>query len=442
MEHSTALPLGLKLREYKILKVLGHGAFGITYLAVDKNLNKMVAIKEYFPNDLAVRIDYCQVAPKTLHDTKDYNWGLQQFLNEAKILATFDHPNIVKVHRFFKMNSTAYFVMDYAVGRSLGEAIAEIETNNEEISEQDVKQLLFPLIDALKIIHDKGCLHRDIKPANIYVRDSDSQPMLLGFGAARFSVGQHSKSISAILTPGYAPVEQYQSSMENQGPWTDIYALAATIYKLLTGQIPVDAFTRYVAISDKNQDALPSIQQISKGQFSTSFLNAIVYGLNIQKEKRPQSALEWQEAFKKNLSPKTGKQFEVYEHPVSGYQAVKKGFSWPLFISGLLLFLPIILLIILGIKKMWLHILAVIITTIVSVIIGEVFIESVLLGEVLISGSDIMFYAIALILAILYGFFGNKWHASSLVKKGYTLVDIVKSQNAETAVAIAVRNNM
>lgn len=437
-EHSIFLPLGLKIGEYKILKVLGHGAFGITYLAIDKNLNTKVAIKEYFPSELAVRGRYCKVRPKTLNDTEDYNWGLQQFLNEAKILATFDHPNIIKVHRFFKMHSTAYFVMQYSSGRSLLEALREIEENNETITEQEVKQLLFPLIDALDIIHSKNCLHRDIKPANIFIRDSDNQPILLDFGAARFSLGQHSKSISSILTPGYAPVEQYQTSMENQGPWTDIYALSATMYRLVTGKVPIDAFSRYASITEKKQDVMPSIYQTSNGVFSKPFLKALMYGLNIQKDKRPQSAMEWKASFtsmqKTEDEPAsqlmtTKKQFEVYKHPISGYKAVKKGFSWGMFFSGF--FFPIILMIVLGVKKMWIHISAIFLTLLTTSIIVPDNDEGIIITLL-----------VTTTISLLYGFKGNKWYAKNLINKGYKLQDTIKAPNPEAATALVVGNKI
>ena len=450
MEHTTALPLGLKMGEYKILSVLGHGGFGITYLAIDKNLNKYVAIKEYFPNDIVVRGSYYEVLPKTSVDAEDYQWGLQQFLNEAKTLATFDHPNIVKVFRFFCMNKTAYFVMEYTPGRSLEEAIKEIEDEHETIYEEDVKQLLFPLLDALNVIHGKSCYHRDIKPANIYIRDDNSKPILLDFGAARFSLGQHSKSISAIVTIGYAPVEQYQSSMKNQGPWTDIYGLAATMYRLVTGITPTCAFTRYSSIAEGQQDSLPSIYQASNGNFSQPFLNTLMYGLNIKKDQRPQSALEWKSTFsstrppqpppqppedeKGNFSPPPNpdsnpldvseKHFSVYDHPVFGYKAVKKGFSWAMFFAGLLI--PLILMIILGIKKMWWH---------VAGVFGAIMVSA-------FTGEEIVIYITGIIISFIYGFVGNEWYASLLKRKGYKLLGTVNAPNPETAISIAVKNKI
>lgn len=454
MEHSTALPLGLRMGEYKILKVLGHGGFGITYLAVDKNLNKNVAIKEYFPNDLAVRGQYLEVMAKTSADQDSYQWGLQQFLNEAKTLATFDHPNIIKVLRFFEMNATAYFVMEYTSGRSLSEALIEIEQDHETVSEEEVKQLFFPLLDALKVVHSKNCLHRDIKPANIYIRDDNSQPVLLDFGAARFSLGQHSKSISAIVTPGYAPVEQYQSSMENQGAWTDIYGLAATMYRLVTGRVPVDAFSRYSALNDSQKDALPSIYQTSNGTFSPPFLTAIMFGLNIQRDQRPQSASEWKAHFSSvahpaqsrpvavkatsefkpepvvSVLPNTatttlGKVFEVYSHPTFGYKAVKKGFSWSFFLAGALI--PLVLLVLLGIKHMWWHVVGIV---------------AAFIGFALFSEDELLAFLLAFAVGLLYGFQGNEWYVFLLKNKGYHLFTAIHAPNPDAAISLALKDKM
>lgn len=447
MSHTPALPLGLKMKEYKIVKVLGHGGFGITYLAVDKNLsspkrNVFVAIKEYFPNSIVVRGHNYEVLPQTIQDAEDYKWGLEQFLKEAKTLATFNHPNIIKVLRFFEMNNTAYFVMEYASGVSLSKALKEMEVENENIPEEDIRSLLFPLLDALKVIHDEGCLHRDIKPANIYIRDHDSQPVLLDFGAARFSLGQYSKSISTIITPGYAPVEQYQTSMKNQGAWTDIYALAATIYRIVAGTVPTDAFTRYSAVNEGNKDALPPVEKVARGKFSPVFLKALMYGLNIEKDQRPQTALEWKAVFdsEKIPNPKPnpkplpikGKSFEVYENPNPslGYRAVKDGFSWPMFFAGILL--PLILIVVLGVKKMWWHMISVIG---VYIVYGFVSLE---MGK----GSDIIAIGLGVIVSLLYGFKGNYWYATLLRKKGYNLFDTVSSPNPEAAISVAVRKKI
>jgi len=446
MSYSTALPPGLMVGEYKILKELGHGTFGITYLAINKTLDLKVAIKEYFPNAIAVRGEYCEVLPKSQADREDYNWGLQQFLSEAKTLATFDHPNIVKVHRYFELHSTAYFVMSYTPGRSLGDALKEIEEKGESITEEDVELLLFPLFGALKLIHSKGCLHRDIKPDNIYLRDDNSQPMLLDFGAARFSLGQHSKSISTILTPGYAPVEQYQSSAADQGPWTDIYALAATMYRTITGKVPPDAFDRFNAIADTNKDSLPSIYQTSNGKFSTQFLTALMYGLHIRKEQRPQTAMEWKGVFfggkiisdnnTKNSNSKSskitidlvqGKSFDVLEHPVLSHKAVKKGFSWGMFFAGFVF--TIILVIVLGVKKMWGHMIGVFV-----ILLSTVFLTP--------TGEEGFFITVAIttVISILYGIKGNEWLLNSLISRGYNRIETVSSPNPEAAVAIAVKN--
>lgn len=220
-----ALPPGFLLEEYEIEAVLGHGGFGVTYLARDLNLGTPLAIKEYLPSDLALREDGTTVHPKSEADREEYRWGLERFLGEAQTLTRFEHPNIVSVLRFFEANGTAYLVMAYQKGDSLSDILRQ----KGRLDETEVMGILGPLLDGLAEVHKAGFLHRDIKPGNIYIR-ADGSPLLLDFGAARQALGHRSKSLTAIVTAGFAPQEQYFSG-GNQGPWTDIYALAAVLYR-------------------------------------------------------------------------------------------------------------------------------------------------------------------------------------------------------------------
>ena len=242
-----ALPLRTVLNgQFLVGRVLGKpGGFGITYLAWDQMLQATVAIKEYLPRELAVRAqDSRTLHPHSHEETDLFRYGLEQFLNEARTLAQLDHPNLVRVRQFFEANGTAYLVMDYYRGCSLAE---HLETQpNSRMSESDALALMQPILDGLRAVHAKGFLHRDIKPQNIYLAATDSggvRPILLDFGAARQSIGEHSRSLSVVISPGYAPFEQYHRKGQ-QGPATDIYGAAAVLYRMLTGVVPPEATER------------------------------------------------------------------------------------------------------------------------------------------------------------------------------------------------------
>ena len=284
-EHpSNALPQGHRLEEYELVRVLGFGGFGITYLGFDHHLDKAVAIKEYLPSDLATRTTDGSVAPQASKFRGDSQEGLERFLDEARTLARFDHRYIVKVHRFFEAHGTAYIVMEYAKGETLSELLERKGT----LTEAELKGILYPILKGLEVVHGADFLHRDIKPANIVLRDEDGSPVLLDFGAARQAIGEKSRSITVILTPGYAPFEQY-SSRGHQGPWTDIYALGAVCYRALTGRVPDDATDRV------RHDPLVPVSQRCAGRVSGAFLSAIDAALAVDEGARPQSIGGWRE---------------------------------------------------------------------------------------------------------------------------------------------------
>ncbi len=282
-DYLHALPAGYRLDEYELVRVLGSGGFGITYLGYDHHLDKAVAIKEYLPNDLAVRADNHSVLPKSSQDKADYEWGLARFLNEAQTLARFDHRHIIKVYRFFRAHGTGYIVMEYAEGDTLSKVLQRKGT----LTETELQALLFPILDGLAVVHEADVLHRDIKPGNIVIRD-DGSPVLIDFGSARQAVAGKSRSVTAIVTPGYAPIEQY-SAKGHQGAWTDIYALGAVCYRCLTGELPDDATERL-----RDDPLVPAVQHC-KGKASTALLNAIDRSLKVDEGERPQSVAAWRE---------------------------------------------------------------------------------------------------------------------------------------------------
>lgn len=279
-DHRQALPAGYRLHEYRIEEILGHGGFGLTYLGRDIHLAKSVAIKEYLPTDLAVREADNSVVPKSTAAVADFEWGRDRFLDEARALARFQHRNIVQIFRFFEAHGTAYIVMEFADGSPLSDLLAR-----ETLAEGELLKLVNPLLDGLDTVHRADFLHRDIKPANIIVR-KDGAPVLIDFGAARQSIGARSRSVTSIVTPGYAPIEQY-STNGNQGPWTDIYAMGAVLYRAVTGKRPLDASERIF------DDPLVPAVRAANGRFSRSFLAAIDAALAVRERDRPKSIAAW-----------------------------------------------------------------------------------------------------------------------------------------------------
>jgi serine/threonine protein kinase len=295
-----ALPVGIQLNGYLILSVLGRGSFGITYLANDTNLDRQVAIKEYLPIDFAVRSQGSSVNPRTEHHQDLFQYGLNSFLNEARTLVKFKHHNIVHVLSYFEHNKTAYFVMEYEVGKNLKQFL-KLHPN---LSEKELLAIFMPVSHGLNIVHQHGFIHRDIKPDNIYIRD-DNSPVLLDFGAARDVVKTKSEQLTRILTQGYAPYEQDNPSWKKQGPWTDIYSLGATLYFAVSGNKPVSASHRAAAYMSHSDDPYVSVHHYAKDNFSASFLDGIDTALAFEPEKRPQTLEQWNQILTKGLTEAT-----------------------------------------------------------------------------------------------------------------------------------------
>lgn len=283
MEFRQALAIGSILADdYRIIDVLGQGGFGLTYRAFDTRLGSSVAIKEYFPADMALREDGTSVRVRSAREESVFEWGRAKFLDEAKTLARFRHPNIVRVARLFEANNTAYMVLDFEEGPNLGEWRARL---GRAPRQAEIDAIATSLIDAVEAVHRGGILHRDIKPQNIIMRGGH-EPVLIDFGAARQSLGQRSKTVHAIVTPGYSPKEQYALDVDRQGTWSDVYALGATFYFLVTGHTPPDALTRDL------ESAMP-METDGSQPYRSSFLDAIDAAMHVRAEDRPQDIASW-----------------------------------------------------------------------------------------------------------------------------------------------------
>ncbi len=294
MDHIHALPSGTLLEEYRLHSVLGAGGFGITYRAEDTHLNKVVAIKEYLPSEFATRTGTRTVVPHSGTQAQDYHWGLTRFLDEARALARFDHPHLNKVHRYFEANGTAYLVLEYIEGETLGDLL----DRRGALPEVELRRLLTEVLGGLAVVHEAGYVHRDVKPGNLMLRDEDGSAVLLDFGAARQAVGQRSRSVTSILTPGYAPIEQYDSKADDVGVWSDIYALGMVAYRCISGvgdgDLP-DAVTRARGQRKGGRDWATAVA-VGRGRYAEGLLQAIDWAIAVNEEDRPQSIAQWRAA--------------------------------------------------------------------------------------------------------------------------------------------------
>jgi serine/threonine protein kinase len=273
--------------KYLIGRVLGQGGFGVTYLGLDINLKLKLAIKEYLPQDLATRnAGNTQVSVFTSSSYRDqFEYGLEKFLQEAQTLAQFEgHPNIVSVRDFFRENDTAYIVMSYVEGITLKEHLA---LSGNKLNTRQALSIISPVLDALSEVHAVNILHRDISTDNIFINQK-GQVILIDFGAARQAISDKGRSLSIILKPGYTPEEQYRSKGV-QGPWTDIYAVGVTLYRMLTGQMPPESLDRLA------EDNLVPPSQLGV-EISADEEAALLKALAVKAENRFQSARDFQMA--------------------------------------------------------------------------------------------------------------------------------------------------
>lgn len=338
--YRNALPLQTRLQEYLLEQVLGAGGFGITYLARDTNLDKPVAIKEYLPSELAMRAPDGSVTPLATGKDSGYRWGLDRFLLEARTLARFSHPGIVRVLRYFEANGTAYMVMEY----EKGEPLKNVFILSPQLPEAELKRLMEPLLEGLREVHAAGFLHRDIKPDNIFVR-ADGRPVLIDFGAARNALGGETRSLTAVLTPGFAPLEQY-SGEGKQGPWTDLYAMGGVLYRAVMDRNPPDAVARI------REDTLGAGLASARGKYSEGFLSAIEWAMTLDEKQRPQSIDDWKKSLFNDVavhpiaSPPHLRRSETTVLAPPRAPASSRGRRWPYFLG-----IPLVALLAFGLLR-------------------------------------------------------------------------------------------
>jgi TPR repeat protein/tRNA A-37 threonylcarbamoyl transferase component Bud32 len=267
---------------YRIARVVGSGGFGITYEAEDINLATLVAIKEYYPFDFGDRDATMSVRPKSDRHKPTFEWGRSNFLLEARTLARFEHPSIVRVSRVFEANSTAYMVMRFEQGKNFESWLRGL---GRSPTQEELDRIAAPLLDALEVMHEQNFLHRDIAPDNIMVRP-DGTPVLLDFGTARRAVAEKSRALTGIVKAGYSPQEQYAADSRLQGPWSDLYAFGGTLYRAVTGKAPEEATLRF------DEDRMAPAVQAAKGSYRRGFLTAIDACLKIRHAERPRSVAQ------------------------------------------------------------------------------------------------------------------------------------------------------
>ena len=320
MSHDCGLmlPLGSALGEYEVLSVLGQGGFGIVYKGRHRELGIEVAIKEYFPEEISVRGEG-DIRPKAEAFASPFEDGLARFLQEAQQLVRFvECPNIVTCRGFFRMNGTAYTVMDYVRGLPLSELLSKREAKEDPLGEQEMLEIMMPLLKGLQKVHEAEVCHRDIKPSNILIRHPDGVPVLIDFGAAKYEISERTKSM-APYTDGYAAWEQVGEG--KIGPWTDMYGVGAVMWRMVAGgnppylpPNPTSTQKRAFEKMQGNADPLPSAKVIGQGRFSGKVLKAIDACLVIEVEKRVQDCGRLLEMVRKEEMER--KQIDINEENV------------------------------------------------------------------------------------------------------------------------------
>ena len=301
--YRDALRKDARVKEYQILRVLGQGGFGITYLAFDLNLDGPIALKEYFPKEYAVRSADGHVSAASAASAENFDWGRQRFLDEARAINRFRHPNVVRAHRFFQSGGSVYIVMDYIEGESLDTILEK----RSKLSPAEWRPLLDRLLDGLEHVHQHDYLHRDIKPGNIMIRDNDGEPVFIDFGSARLDTGD--RTHTQVLTPGYAPLEQLGSGQQ-EGPPTDLYALAVVSYRALLGELPPGAPDRAI------EDTIARLEQQVTGA-ERSWLAALDRCLAVYPNDRPQSVTSLRNELQAKTVPTDNPEVEEYRRRFS-----------------------------------------------------------------------------------------------------------------------------
>ena len=281
---------GTEVGAYRIGDRIGRGDAGITYAAIRRSDGRRVAIKEYAPRGGAVRRDDNALVPWPAATAERFHQGRRRFHREAALLCELDHPNIVRARECREANGTAYLIMDHYAGYSLAELIGDPGF----IDELEIRAIIAPLCDALRYLHRRGVIHRDLKPANIIVRE-DGRPMLIDFGAAARGDDSAADDVS-ITSRCYCPCERYSRRVSDQGPWTDLYALGATLYSVISGTQPIDAPTRRRHLQATGHDPLVTAASRLAGRYSDRLLSAIDQALALNPRARPATINAWHDA--------------------------------------------------------------------------------------------------------------------------------------------------
>jgi serine/threonine protein kinase len=302
------LPEGYQLENYRIASVLSCGGFSIVYLAYDEN-DQPVAIKEYLPSQLALRKEGDALPSISDENLATFRYGMRCFFEEGRSLARLSHPNVVRVLNFFRANETVYLVMRYERGRTLQE---HIHARRGTIKERFIRQVFTQLLTGLREVHSNKLLHLDIKPANIYIRN-DSTPVLIDFGAARQTLVQEGQRLNPMYTPGFAPPEQYKNR-ELLGPWSDCYAIGASIFACLANAAPQAANDRVV------KDRYVSAAKLWDGKYSRQLLETIDWCLELDHMKRPQSVFALQKVLLREKDPEVHRKSSLLESVRSAWK--------------------------------------------------------------------------------------------------------------------------
>ncbi|HYF59243.1 MAG TPA: serine/threonine-protein kinase, partial [Burkholderiaceae bacterium] len=277
---AQTLPDGTRLQEYRLTGVVGQGGFGVVYRAEDLALQRQVAIKEYLPAQLAVRLSDGTLRASGERHADTYAAGLDGFLDEARLLARFKHPGLLEVLRFWKQNGTAYLAMPLYPGRTLDRLI---EARPGGLDAESMRAILASLLDALETLHMAGCVHRDVSPDNVMVLPH-GDAVLLDLGAARRVIGDRVKAVTVMLKGGYAPIEQYADDPAFRiGPWTDVYALGAVLHHAIAGEVPPPAPMRMM------RDTRRPLAGRVQGDHDPRLLAAIDAAMALRPEARPSS---------------------------------------------------------------------------------------------------------------------------------------------------------
>jgi serine/threonine protein kinase len=298
---NSPLPEGYQLENYRIASVLSCGGFSIVYLAYDEN-DQPVAIKEYLPAQLALRKEGDALPSIADENLATFKYGMRCFFEEGRSLARLSHPNVVRVLNFFRANETVYMVMRYERGRTLQE---HIQLRRGAIKEKFIRHVFTLLLNGLREVHSNKLLHLDIKPANIYIRN-DGTPVLIDFGAARQTLVAEGQRLTPMYTPGFAPPEQYKNR-EDLGPWSDCYAIGASIFACLAGVAPQAADQRV------EKDRYVTVTRIWDGKYSLQLLETIDWCLELDHLKRPQSVFALQKVLLREKNPEVHRKASLLE---------------------------------------------------------------------------------------------------------------------------------